>query len=410
MLPDLIPVRQRFGAARVDDLPGAVRRALEALHLELRIHPGMTVGIPAGSRGIRHIPLILREAVRYVRSLGAQPLVVAAMGSHGGGTADGQRAVLSGLGITEESVEAPIRTDVEAEVVGRAADGTPVYFDRNLLQTDGLLVINRVKPHTSFRGSVESGLVKMLVVGCGKPSGAKLFHSLGAAELGPRLREFGAISLSRLPILGGVAILENQAEETADVVPLQPEGFLEAEARLLERAWQLLPGLPVSALDLLVVDRIGKEYSGTCMDTNVIGRVRIPGIPEAGPDIRRIVALDLSDASHGNANGVGLADLVTRRLVSKIDFPATYLNCLTATFVERAKIPITLDSDRAVIEAALQTVGSPHAPRIARIKSTLELEDLLLSPAALAQLRPEASLEVVGAAQPWPFDSTGNLF
>jgi len=410
MLPDLIPVRQRFGATQVADVPEAVRLALDALHLARRIVPGMTVGIPAGSRGIRNIPVILREAVRYVRSLGAQPFVVAAMGSHGGGTAQGQRAVLSGLGITEEGVGAPIRTDVDAEVVGHAADGTPVYFDRNLRHMDGILVINRVKPHTSFRGSVESGLVKMLVVGCGKPPGAKLFHSLGAAELGPRLREFGAISLAKLPIIGGVAILEDQAEETADVVPVALEGFMETESRLLERAWQLMPGLPVTELDLLVIDRIGKEYSGTGMDTNVIGRARIEGVPEAGPAIRRIVALDLSDASHGNANGVGLADLVVRRLVNKIDFPTTYLNCLTATFLERAKIPITLDSDRAAIAAALQTIGSPTAPRIARIRNTLELEHLLLSPAALGALRPGASIEVSGDAMPWPFDAHDNLF
>lgn len=410
MFPPMVPILQSLDVGRVHNVTGAMQLTLCKLELAQKVTPGMKVGIPVGSRGIRDIVAIVREAARFVKALGAEPVIVGAMGSHGGGTAEGQRQVLSSLGITEESIGAPVLTSVEAEEVGRTADGTPVYFDRVLLGCDGLLVINRVKPHTSFRGPLESGLVKMLVVGCGKPVGARQFHRFGAAELGSRLLEMGQILVSRLPILGGVAILENGREETADLIAVHPETFIQQEQEILQRAWQLLPGLPVSELDLLVVDQMGKNISGTGMDTNAIGRMGLPGVPDRGPKVKRIVVLDLTPESHGNANGMGLADLVTRRFAAKVDFRATYLNALTTTFVERAKLPVVLESDREVVETALRTLGNPASPRIIRIRNTLEVERMLVSPAVLQELAGRSDIKVEGEPGPWEFDAAGNLF
>lgn len=409
MLPEMVAIRQRLSGPAVADIPAAMQSALGQLNLARRVRPGMRIGIPVGSRGIKNISSLLREAVQHVRALGAEPVLVTAMGSHGGGTIEGQLAVSASYGITEENVGAPIHGTVESVEIGRTADGTPVYFDKLLLSCDGILVINRVKPHTSFRGKLESGLTKMLVVGCGKAAGAGLFHNLGLSVVGKRLLEFGAVSLSKVPVVGGIAVLENQLEETADLVPVHPEGWIETEIGLLERAWGLMPGLPVKQLDVLVIDEIGKNYSGTGMDTNVVGRVGTSD-SDVGPQVRKIVLLDLSEESHGNANGMGLADLVTRRLVSKVDFKATYLNAITVTTLDRAKIPMTMESDREAIEVALKTCGPTPHPRIARIHNTLHLRDLWVSTAVMWELDGRSDIEVLGAPAPWPFDAAGNLF
>lgn len=406
MLPDMIPIRQMMSGESLPDVVDAMERALLSLGLERSIRPGMRIGIPAGSRGICQIPLLLRVMAEHVRRLGAEPVVVTAMGSHGGGTVEGQLAVLQSLGVTPEAVGAPVVGNADSVVVAQSDHGEPVYFDKVLAACDGLLVLNRIKPHTSFHGKLESGLTKMLVVGCGKAPGARQFHSLGAGRLSGRLQEFGRLILQRLPVLGGVAVLENGREEIAALEPVLPEGWIASEERLLERARDLLPRLPVDRLDLLVVDAMGKNYAGTGMDTNVIGRIGIRGVPDVGPTIGRVVVLDLSEGSHGNANGMGLADFITRRFAGKIDFPATYLNTLTATFVERAKMPIVMESDQEAIETALRTLGNPPAPRIMRIPNTLELERLWVSPAVLVDL-PRAMVE--GAPLPWRFDRNGNL-
>ncbi len=390
----------------VPDVAAAMERALVALDLAHSIRPGMRIGIPAGSRGICQIPLLLRVMVEHVRRLGGEPVVVTAMGSHGGGTVEGQLAVLESLGVTASSIGVPVVGNAAAVEIARSVTGEPVWFDQALAGCDGLIVLNRVKSHTSFRGRLESGLTKMLVVGCGKAAGARQFHSLGALQLSDRLREFGQLILERLPVLGGVAVLENGREEIAALEPVRPAGWIASEERLLEEARRLLPRLPVDHLDLLVVDEMGKNYAGTGMDTNVIGRFGIRGVADVGPQIGRIVVLDLSEGSHGNANGMGLADFITRRFADKIDFPATYLNTLTATFVERAKMPIVMESDREAIETALRTLGSPVEPCIIRVRNTLELEHLWVSPAVLAGLR---GVAVEGPPLPWRFATGGDL-
>lgn len=410
-IPPLIPIRQHFPADRVADVKVAMRNALMVLKLADRVRPGMRVAITAGSRGIASISLILRTAAEYLCSLGARPVVVAAMGSHGGGTPEGQVQVLASLGITPESVGCEVRGGIDVIDLGRTANDHIVYTDAFAAGCDGILLINRIKAHTSFHGPLESGLAKMLVVGLGKPAGAAQFHSLGAARLSPALAEIGAVLLDRLPILGGIAILENGREETADLVPVEAGELLQREPELLLRAKKLLPRLPAKHLDLLVVDQMGKNFAGTGMDTNMIGRVGIHGVPDGEPNIERIVVLDLSEGSHGNANGMGLADFITKRFEEKIDFAATYLNTLTATFVQRARMPIVMESDRKAIVTALKTLGSPtpETVRMMRIPNTLMLEHIWVSPAVLQNTEGDPAIEVLGPAAPLLFDAHGNL-
>jgi hypothetical protein len=410
-LPPMFSVTQQVAGPRVEDVPAAMRQALDGLELRSRVRPGMKVAITAGSRGIANVPVLLGTAAAYLRELGAEPVVVAAMGSHGGGTAEGQRAVLESLGITPATVGAGVHCGVDVVDLGRTADGLSVSFDAYAAGCDGILAINRVKPHTSFHGPLESGLVKMLVVGLGKPAGAAQFHSLGGARLSGALASIGQVIVAKLPVLGGVAVLENGLEETAALVPVRPEEMLTAEPALLAKAREMLPRLPVQALDLLVVDEMGKNFSGTGMDTNVIGRMGIYGVRDGEPFIERIAVLDLSEASHGNANGMGLADFITRRFQRKIDFAATYKNTLTATFVQRARMPIVLESDRAVLETALATLGHPDPDRVRviRIANTLMLERFWCSPAVAAELAGQPGVEVLGEPQPWRFDAEGNL-
>ncbi|MBP2019134.1 hypothetical protein J2Z79_002551 [Symbiobacterium terraclitae] len=410
-LPLMIPVVQHFAAPEVADVEAAMRAALDGLRLRSVVGPGMRVAITAGSRGIRNIPLILRTAAGYLKELGAEPVVVAAMGSHGGGTAEGQLAVLRSLGVTPEAVGCAVHGGVEVVELGRTGEGRPVYFDAFAAACDGVLVINRIKPHTSFRGRLESGLVKMMVVGLGKPAGAAQFHACAPERLSDALAEMGRVILQRAPILGGIAVLENAREETADLVPVGRDELIEREMALLERARALLPRLPVRALDLLIVEEMGKDIAGTGMDTNVIGRVGIFGVPDGDPAVRRIVVLDLTEASHGNANGMGLADFITRRFQRKIDFPTTYLNTLTATFVQRARMPIVCETDRDAIATALRTLGRPAPDRVRamRIRNTLMLERLWVSPAVWAEIGGSPGLTAAGPPGPMRFDPEGRL-
>lgn len=409
--PPMVPVHQSLSADRVTDPADAMRSALDGLELTHKIHPGQRIAITAGSRGIANIVTILRTAVDYLKTLGAIPIVVAAMGSHGGGTATGQIQVLASLGITPASMGCEVRGGVDVVELGRTAQGHTVYFDAFAAGCDGILVINRVKPHTSFHGPLESGLVKMLVVGLGKPAGAAQFHSLGPGRLSAALAEIGQAMLARMPILGGVAVLENGREETARLVPVLPDEMIEREQELLLKAKELLPRLPVQELDLLIVDQMGKNISGTGMDTNVIGRVGIHGASDGEPSIQRIAVLDLSAGSHGNANGMGLADFITRRFQQKIDFAATYLNTLTATFVQRARMPIVLETDRDAIATALRTLGNPEPDRVRamRIRNTLALEELWVSPAVAAEIAHLPHITLLGPPEPLRFDEAGSL-
>lgn len=403
-LPPLYRVRQRWRTQLLGDIRGAVRAQLESLDLRTRIAPGMRIAVTAGSRGIRDIVPITRAAVDWLREVGADPFIVPAMGSHGGATAEGQVRLLASLGVTEESIGCPIRSSMEVVQIGALADGTPVYMDRLAFESDGVLVINRIKAHTSFHGAIESGLAKMCVVGLGKRQGAEIIHRTAVYGLKYQLAPMARVMVATGKILGGLAILEDAREQTADLVAVPPDEIGGAgEAALLVRSKMMMARLPFHQIDVLVVDELGKNISGTGMDTNVIGRLSIPGEPPPdSPVINVIVALDLTPETHGNANGMGLADIVTLRLARKVDFQATYVNALTAGLVGlcKGKLPIVLPSGYAAVAMAIKTCGraEPGEVRLVRIKNTLQLEELLVSPPLLSEVQANPDLELIGPA------------
>ncbi|MGQ0568166.1 MAG: hypothetical protein ACT4P5_01345 [Armatimonadota bacterium] len=408
--PLMRPVLRRFSRPRVLDPERATGEALARLDVTSRVR-GRRIALTAGSRGIADIVPILRGAVAHLRRVGADPVVVAAMGSHGGGTSEGQRRLLAHLGMTEEAIGAPISTQMETDVVGRTADGLAAYCDRVAASCDGILVINRIKPHTAFFEPFGSGLMKMLGVGLGKVEGASQIHRQGPASLAAAIRAIAQVHLDRGAVVGGVAIVENSYDETAVIEAVSPADLMARELELFKEAQALLPRLPVDDLDVLVVDEMGKNYAGTGMDVNVIGRVRVDGLPElSSPRISRIVALRLSPHSDGNAQGIGLADVTTQRLVDAMDRRTTYLNTITSTFLQRGFIPVTLVSDQEAIATALDTAGivDPTRARILRIPNTLHLERVLASDAVAGELVGHPNVEI-GPAAPWSFTPEGNL-
>lgn len=388
-LRDLIGVRQRFDDSFLPDVESILLSELEKLDAE--IGPGSRIAITAGSRGISDIVPILRTTAAFVRAKGGEPFLVPAMGSHGGATAEGQVRVLQSLGITEETVNAPIRAsmdaaevdrvDVSAYVPGRSGF-MPVYMDRNAYEADGVIAVNRIKPHTSFHSDVESGLMKMLVVGLGKQVQASSLHSYGTPGLRSLIAPVAGKILAGGRVKAGVGIVENAYEKTLAIKAFGPEELEKGEKELLALARSNMPCLPVEHIDVLVVDEIGKNFSGTGLDTNIIGRIKIEGESEPDiPDIRRIAVMGISRDSEGNAYGIGLADVTTRAVADSMDYAATYANALTSTFLERARLPLIAENAEAALELALRTcyLGDPGKARIIRIKNTLQLEELWVS-------------------------------
>ncbi|MEN6565810.1 MAG: hypothetical protein ABFC57_05880 [Veillonellales bacterium] len=411
-LPRFRRMKQSFPRPLVSDVIGTVRRELAALQLDKKIRPGQKIGVTAGSRGIQNIVLILKIVTEYLRELGAEPRLLAAMGSHGGGTEAGQRELLESFGITEASIGVPVTACAVSRIVGQTQAGLPVYTLESALAVDSILVVNRVKTHTSFKGQVESGLVKKMVVGLGGPQGAKQFHNFGSEELPRLLVEIGQVLLDKLPVLGGLAIVENAYEETAQIEAIATKNIIARETELLVYSKSLMPTLPVSDLDLLLIGEMGKNYSGTGIDTNIIGRIRIEGVPEpASPSIKRVAILDLSEASHGNAHGMGLADFVTEKLVNKVDRAKTYLNSLTSTFVIRSAIPMYFPNEKELLSGALLSLGgiAPEKLRAALIPNTLYLTDLWVSEAVAAELDGKPGIEWCGGCEECRFDADGNL-
>ena len=411
----LLKVRQDFDATTVGDLDARVRSEVAWLLGDRHLRPGSRVAITAGSRGVRDAAAVYRAAVGALKDAGHEPFLFASMGSHGGGTAEGQRDLLRSLGVDEESVGAPVSCSDEVVEVGKTGpplSGLPVYVAREAAEADCILAVNRVKPHTSFHGRYESGLMKMLALGMGRAEGATMVHRLGWTSMVESIEAIGGAVLGLTPILGGLAIVENAREETALLEGLTAGEIPGGEQRLLEAARGHMPSLPVDTLDLCVVREMGKDYSGTGMDTNIIGRLRLQGIPEPErPSIRYLAVLDLSDASHGNATGVGLADFTTSRLVEKVDRKATYLNCLTSGGPIRAAIPMTLHDDEALFEAAWQALKPENARdvRLAILDNTLHLGELWLSENLMGELPSNEGVEICGGPSELRFDTRGNL-
>jgi hypothetical protein len=411
-LPQIARVRCRYSQPIVDDVPAATRRAILESRLASRLAPGSRVAITAGSRGISGIGRIVGATAAAVRELGHEPFVVAAMGSHGGGTASGQAALLEELGITEKTAGCPIRSSMETVELGVNSFGLPIHLDRNAYEAEGIILLNRIKPHTSFTGQYESGLLKMLAVGLGKRQGAAQVHKLGLPGMRRLIPEVGAFLLKKAPVVLGVAILENAREETARIQAVEPEDILETEPKLLDEARELLARLPIEQIDVLIVGELGKNYSGTGLDPNVIGRQRVETMPDLPlPVITRLAVLDLSHETRGNALGIGLADLTTERLVRGIDPTPMRVNSLTSNFLTRARLPLALPTDRDVIATSIDTCWriETEEARMVLIPNTLELTTFWVSKALKAEVLAHPELSFEGDFGEIPFDAQGNL-
>lgn len=411
-VPPIARVRQSFDQPEVADVGRAVADAIRESRIAERVRPGGSIALTVGSRGIADIADIARAAVETLQSLGFQPFVVAAMGSHGGGTAQGQRALLAEFGVTERSMGCPVRSDMETVQLGTNSFGLPIHFDRNAHEADGIVLLNRIKPHTSFSGRYESGLLKMLTIGLGKQQGAAQVHKLGLPGLQKLLPEVGAFLLGRTRVALGLAILENARERTARIVGVEPEELLDVEPRLLDESRGLMARLPFDQIDVLIVGELGKNYSGTGLDPNVIGRQRVETMPDLPrPIITRLAVLDLSTETRGNAVGIGLADLTTDRVVQAIDPTPMRVNSMTSNFLTRARVPISLPTDRDVVSACLDTCWriDPSEARAVFIPNTLELTTLWVTKPLEAEVRARPGLTFDSEFQPTPFDGAGRL-
>jgi Lactate racemase N-terminal domain len=413
-IPPVIHLRQTHPQSAVSDVAGEVRRLWQASSLPRRIKPGMSVGVGIGSRGIANLQTMTRATLDFLRELGAKPFIVAAMGSHGGATSEGQRELLAGYGISEAELGVPVKTDMAAVQIGTNSWGEPVWWDKNALAADAIIALSRIKPHTDFRGSFESGILKMVVIGLGKRDGAAQHHRWGWRGLRDMLPESGKVVLEKTPFVASLGILENAREETARLQVVDKDQLLAVEPKLLDEARQLMGRLPFDQLDLLIIGEIGKNYSGAGIDPNVVGRLQIEAAPELEfekPRITRICALDLSPESHGNATGVGLADLTTDRMLKAIDQIPFRMNNLTACFLWRSKLPFAFPTDRECILNGVATCWQPDVAklRMAVIPNTLEVAEVWVSPPLAAEAQSRPHLQLTGDAKPLPFDAAGKL-
>ena len=410
-LPRMVKVRQHFDRPMIEDLTGEIRKQVEASGVLERVKPGYRVALTAGSRQVNNFPVILKEVIEIFKEHGCKPFIVPAMGSHGGATAEGQRGVIEGMGVTEEAMGVPILSSMETVTLGYTASGLRVELDKNAYEADAIFVVHRIKPHTSFRYKIESGLLKMIVIGLGKQYGAECCHSTHITNLGPRIEEMGTYAIAHSNIIGGLAVVENAYEDTAEVVCMKSEEFAQREPEYLERAKGYLAQILFKECDVLVVDEIGKNISGAGMDPNVVKRFTNPRIQEK-PICQNIVVLDLAEKSHGNGGGMGLADFTTRRFYNKVDLYETYPNPLTSRVSFSTKIPMVMDNDRQAIRAAVKCCFDIDTanPRIIHIHNTLSMGEFYVSENLIPEALANPNIEVVGEPAPYAFDENGNLF
>ncbi len=386
-------IRQTFGSQKIADLPGEIERELSGLDLKLK--PGARIAIGIGSRGIANLVTLAKGVIQFLKSQGAQPFIVPAMGSHGGAHAVGQEEILAGLGITEEALGVPVISSMDVVELPAKNLEHKLCMGRNAFESDGVVLLNRIKPHTDFHSTYESGIVKMSVVGLGNHEQAKIMHGLGVRGLRDLIPLAAREIFATGKILFGLAVVEDAYDNTMRVRAMKPDRILAEEPELLRLAVANMPKLPADRIDILIVDLIGKNLSGTGMDPNIIGRIKVKGTPEpAAPEIGTIIVTDLSPESHGNALGIGLADIITKTLFDKIDFQAMYANVITTTFLERGKTPIVAANLERAFDIALRTVaGRPWDQlRVIRIKNTLHLEEMHVSPAVYQEIAERVTL------------------
>ena len=410
-MPKMAAVLQRFDDAHISDVEKAVREQLTRPEIAAQVNSGMRIAIGAGSRGIANIGITVRTTVQALRELGAEPFVFPAMGSHGGATPEGQQAVLAGYDITEEDVGAPIRATMDTILIGEMKDGTPVHMDRYAHEADGVVLINRIKPHTSFRGPIESGVVKMIVIGMGKIQGATHMHAHGMDLFPELLPRVAAFLMERTSILFGIGVVENAYDRTAIVEALLPDALVEREVELQTKAKSLMGRLYFSDIDILLIDQMGKEISGAGFDPNITGRNHrgVTGFDD--PKVQKIVVLDLTKMTNGNATGLGLADVITRKLYDAIDYPSTYGNVITSAYLDGALIPIAMPTDQQAVQLAIKTLVrvKQGQARIVRIRDTLSIDKISVSEPMLTEVKQHPDMSIIGEPAPFDFAPDGTL-
>jgi hypothetical protein len=398
-------VHQRSDSKSITDVAAAVREQFAGFDFSDNVAAGQTVAVAVGSRGIHHLVTIVTTVVERLRTRGLQPFVIPGMGSHGGATAEGQATVLRELGITESVVGAPVVSGMDVVSLGRVNSGAEVFFAKDAVNADHLFVINRVKPHTAFRGEVESGLCKMLAVGCGRQKGASNMHKFG---LGASIVPAAEMILDKASVLCGLTVVEDAANGIHSLELVPADDFIDSDKKNLQSAQMLLPKIPLADLDILVVDEMGKNISGAGLDPNVIGFWRREGGPRT-PDYRTLIVLDLTPQSHGNATGIGMVDLTTRRMIDQIDMAATYTNAITAGVLRSVRLPIALENDRTVLETALNLVAETEKIKMVRIVNTLALQTFWATEAVFPELSENQNITIDDKAKQFEFDVDGRL-
>ena len=403
--PKFYQIKQSFDAPFIEDVEGVVREKFAAFDIGENVLPGQTVAVTVGSRGIHNLKALVATVVECLKERELKPYIIPAMGSHGGATGDGQAQLLADLGISESTVGVPVVSNMDVISLGRVDSGAEVFFAKDALEADHIVAINRVKPHTAFRGEVESGLCKILAVGCGRQKGASNMHKY---DLSRTIVPAAQMIIEKFSVLCGLAVTETASGETHSIRLARPEEFPEVDAELLKEAWGLFPRIPLDDLDILIVDQMGKDITGSGMDPNIVGFWRREGGVQE-PNFRTLVVFDLTPQSHGNASGIGMADLTTRRVIERIDMHASHMNALTSRVYRSVRIPISLENDLVVVETALDGVPDPSSARIARILNTSSLETLWVTEAVLPELRVNEGIMVDDKPFELEFNEEGRL-
>jgi hypothetical protein len=412
-VPKMFRVKQVFPRPKIEkeEIPGLIENLLSQEKFASRVKPGMRIAITAGSRGVANVALTTRCIANFVKSRGALPFVVPAMGSHGGATAEGQKALLAGYGVTEEYVGCPVLSSMEVKKIGVNEEGGDVYIDKNAAEADGIILGCRIKPHTAFRGPYESGMMKMMAIGLGKQYGAEVCHEAGFKNMAKNVPLFGKCIIQNAPVLFAVPTIENAFDETCRILAVAAEDIEEQEPGLLKEAFSYMPRILVDSCDVLIVDQIGKNFSGDGMDPNITGTFCTP-YASGGIDSQRVAVLDLSPETHGNGLGIGLASATTKRVYDQLDLAAMYPNAITCTVLTGVRIPLVMESDKETIQVCIKSCNEidKKNPRVVRIPNSLHLEHIMLSEAYLDEIRGNPNLMIESEPEYLPFDENGNLW
>ena len=412
-IPKMFKVKQVFPRPKIEpeEIPGIIESLLSQEKFSSKVKPGMRIAITAGSRGIANVALTTKCIADFVRSRGAHPFIVPAMGSHGGATAEGQRAILEGYGITEDYVGCPIISSMEVKKIGVNEEGMDVFIDKNAAESDGIILGCRIKPHTAFRGPYESGIMKMMAIGLGKQHGAEVCHEAGFKNMAKYVPMFGRAIIKNAPILFAVPTIENAYDETCKIIAVNAEEIIEKEPPLLQEAFANMPRILVDSCDVLVVDQIGKNFSGDGMDPNITGTFCTP-YATGGIRSQRVCVMDLSPETHGNGIGLGYSSATTKRVFDQLDLSSMYPNAITCTVLGGVRIPIVMESDREAIQVCIRTCNEidKKNPRVVRIPNSLHIEHIMLSESYYEEAKSNPNLIIESEPEYLPFDEDGNLW